>query len=176
MVRNLRHSAVLQWRLLHAGFVCIMLGTYQCFCRDLTFLLLAQISKVHECCIASDLNLILWMVTSVSLVSSGISYSARAWGSWCCTVIPHHFLHSAHRLCGEPTLLLCFLVITLWLVCCSASYLGFKTSFSESFRNIYHSVSTGSFLLTSEEFKAFKSVYFISHWECKWVVRTSYAF
>lgn len=56
----------------HAGFVHIVLGVYQCFCRDLTFLLLAQIFKVHECCTASDLNVILWMMTSSSLVSSGV--------------------------------------------------------------------------------------------------------
>lgn len=101
MVRNLRYAAVLQWSLLHAGFVHIVLGMYQCFFRDLAFLLLAQICKVHECCTASDLNLILWMMTSISLVSSGISYSERAWSRWCSTVIPRHFLNTAQGLRGE---------------------------------------------------------------------------
>lgn len=100
MVRNVRYLAVLQWRLLHAGFVHIMLGMYQCFCRDLTCLLLAQIFKVHECCTASDLTVILGMMTSASLISSGISYSERA-EVVDAVVIPRHFLNSAQGLCGE---------------------------------------------------------------------------
>lgn len=47
------------------------------------------------------LNLILWMMTSISLVSSGISYSERAWSRWCSSVIPLHFLNTAQGLRGE---------------------------------------------------------------------------
>lgn len=109
---------------MYAGFVHIMLGMHQCLCKDLTFPLLAQICEVHKCCTASDLNLILWVMTSVSLVNSGISYSEGAWSNWC-------WFHVISWTCPramwrEPTLLLlCFLIITL---CCSASRFQNKLS------------------------------------------------
>lgn len=90
-----KYSAVLLQRLLHAGFVHIAPSMYWCGFADLTFVLPAQICKLHECCTASDLNLILWMMASISPVNSGISYSERAWNSHCGMVFLHHFLNGA---------------------------------------------------------------------------------
>lgn len=137
MVRNTPAVNIQQCcnRLLHAGFVHV----YWCGFIDVTFVLLSQICKIHECCAASDLDLILWMMASISLVNSGLSYSERACNSRCRDSYSRPFLEQGIRATWSwptlPLLPLCFLTISLWLASCSTSYLGSLSSFSESFRN-----------------------------------------
>lgn len=85
----------------------------------MSFVLLSQICKLHKCRTASDLNLILWMMTSICLVNSDPRCSERAWNSRCKDSYSTPFLERGIRaIWGWPTLPLlplCFLTISLWL-------------------------------------------------------------
>jgi len=79
------------------------------------------------------------MMTSISLVNSGLSYSEKAWNSRCrdscSTPVLDHGTRAVWRWPTFPLLPLWFLPISMWLASCSTSYLGSLGSFSESFRN-----------------------------------------